>query len=162
MPLVSGADGVRVPLRPDGGPPRGKTPWGEVTGGVLARLGQHRTRPGQVVPRLAQRRLVAVLGGSEALKARLGLEAVRQGILHAPRVVWLSEGARGVWHRCAERFAGHATGIVDFDHAAHNLWQGAAAWLDGRTTQARRWFGWARHRLRHGQPDGVLADLAEA
>ena len=47
-------------------------------------------------------------------------------------------------------------------HAAHQLWKGAAAWLDGRTTQARRWFAWARHRLRHGMPDGVLADLADA
>ena len=54
------------------------------------------------------------------------------------------------------------TGILDFYHAAQHLWKGAAAWLDGRTTQARRWFGWARHRLRHGHPDGVLADLAEA
>ena len=160
--LVLGADGVRVPFRPDGGQPRGKTQWCAVKGGVLARLGQHRTRPGQVVTRLAQRRLVAVLGGSEALTARLWLEAVRQGILHAPRVVWLSDGARGWWHLCEERFAGHATGIVDLYHAAHNLWKGAAAWLDGRTTQARRWFGWARHRLRHGHPDGVLADLAEA
>src|SRR5207245_5284102 len=104
VPLVLGADGVRVPFRPDGGQPRGKTQWCEVKVGVLARLGQHRTRTGQVVTRLAQRRLVAVLGGSEALKARLGLEAVRQGILHAPRVVWLSDGARGVWHRFAERF----------------------------------------------------------
>ena len=43
-----------------------------------------------------------------------------------------------------------------------NLWKGAAAWLDGRTTQARRWFAWARHRLRHGRPAGGLADLAEA
>src|SRR5437870_2951476 len=31
-----------------------------------------------------------------------------------------------------------------------------------RTGKARRWFGWGRHRLRHGQPDGVLADLVEA
>jgi hypothetical protein len=51
---------------------------------------------------------------------------------------------------------------LDFYHAAQQLWKGAAAWLDGRTTQARRWFAWARHRLRHGMPDGVLADLADA
>ena len=57
---------------------------------------------------------------------------------------------------------GERAAPLDFYHAAHNLWKGAAAWLDGRTTQARRWFGWARHRLRHGRPDGVLADLAEA
>ena len=56
----------------------------------------------------------------------------------------------------------YATGILDFYHAVQNLWKGAAAWLDGRTTQARRWLGWARHRLRRGNPDGVLADLADA
>jgi hypothetical protein len=55
-----------------------------------------------------------------------------------------------------------ATGILDLYHAAQNLWKSAAAWLDGRTTQARRWFAWARHRLRHGRPDGVLADLEDA
>ena len=161
-PLLMGADGVMVPFRPEGGSPRGTTAWHEVKGGVLARLGQHRTRTGQVVPRLAHRRLVAVLGGIEALKARLGLEAVRQGILHASQVVWLSDGARGLWHLFEECFTAYATGILDFYHAAQQLWKSAAAWLDGRTTQARRWCGWARHRLRHGQPDGVLADLAEA
>ena len=53
-------------------------------------------------------------------------------------------------------------GILDFYHAVQYLWKGTAAWLDGRTTQAHRWCGWARHRLRHGQPDGVLADVVEA
>ena len=47
-------------------------------------------------------------------------------------------------------------------HAAQQRWKRAAAWLDGRTTPARRWFGWARHRLRPGNPAGVLADLADA
>jgi hypothetical protein len=161
-PFLRGAAGVMVPFRPEGGSPRGKTAWHEVNGGVLARLGQHRTRTGQVVPRLAPRRLVAVLGGLEARKARLWLAAVRQGIVHASQVVWLSEEARGLWHLFAECFTASAIGILAFDHAAQQLWKSAAAWLDGRTTQARRWFGWARHRLRHGQPDGVLADLAEA
>jgi hypothetical protein len=130
--------------------------------GVLARLGQHRTRLGQVVTRLQHRRLVAVLGDYDALTQRLWGEAVRQGILTAPHVVWLSDGARGLWRLCEARFACHATGIVDLYHAAHHLWKAAAAWVDGRTTQARRWFVWARHRLRHGMPDGVLADLADA
>ena len=52
--------------------------------------------------------------------------------------------------------------MLDFYHAAQQLWKGAAAWWDGRTTHARQWCGWARHRLRHGRPDGVLADLADA
>jgi hypothetical protein len=161
-PLVLGADGVMVPFRPTGGQPTGKTRWHEIKVGVLARLGQHRTRSGKVVTRLHQRRLVAVLGDVDALQPRLWLEAVRQGIRQAPQVVWLSDGARGLWRLYDERLAAYAVGILDFYHAVQSLWKGAAAWLDGRTTQARRWCGWARHRLRHGQPDGVMADLAEA
>jgi hypothetical protein len=29
-------------------------------------------------------------------------------------VVWLSDGGRGFWRLCEERFARHATGILDF------------------------------------------------
>ena len=87
---------------------------------------------------------------------------MRQGISTAPQVVWLSDGARGLWRLYEECLATSAMGILDFYHAVQYLWKGAAAWLDGRTPQARRWFGWARHRWRHGQPDGVLADLVEA
>ncbi len=162
LPLAVGADGVMVPLRPEVGTPKGKTRWREIKVGVLARLGQHRTRTGQVVTRLAQRRLVAVLGDIDALTPRLWLEALRQGIRSAPQVVWLSDGGRGLWRLFDERFAAEATGILDFYHAAQHLWKGAAAWLDGRTSGARRWFVWARHRLRHGMPDGVLADLTDA
>jgi hypothetical protein len=162
LPLALGADGVMVPFRPTGGQPTGKTRWHEIKVGVLARLGQHRTRSGKVVTRLCQRRLVAVLGDVDALKPRLWLEALRQGIRQAPQVGWLSDGARGLWRLYDERLAAYAVGMLDFYHAVQYLWKGAAAWLDGRTTQARRWFGWARHRLRHGQPDGVVADLGEA
>lgn len=162
LPLALGADGVMVPFRPEGGNPRGKIRWREIKVGVLARLGQHHTRTGQLVTRLHQRRLVAVLGDIEMLTPRLWLEALRQGIRNAPQAVWLSDGGRGLWRLFAEQCAGYAIGVLDFYHAAQNLWKAAAAWLDGRTTQARRWFAWARHRLRHGMPDGVLADLAEA
>ena len=161
-PLLMGADGVMVPFRPEGGHPRGKTAWHEVKVGVLARLGRHTTRTGTIVARLHQRRLVAVFGDIEALQERLWCEALRQGIRHTAQVVWLSDGARGLWRLFEEHFTAYATGILDFYHAVQQLWKSAAAWLDGRTTQARRWFGWARHRLRHGHPDGVLADLADA
>lgn len=70
-PLALGADGVMVPLRPDAGAPRGTIRWRAVKVGVLARRGQHRTRTGQVVTRLRQRRLVAVLGDIDALTPRL-------------------------------------------------------------------------------------------
>jgi hypothetical protein len=162
LPLALGADGVMVPFRPKAGAPRGKIRWREVKVGVLARLGQHRTRTGQSVIRLQHRRLVAVLGDIETLKPRLWLEALRQGLRSAPQVVWLSDGGRGLWRLFEEQFSTSARGILDFYHAVQQLWKSAAAWLDGRTTQARRWCGWARHRLRHGNPAGVLADLADA
>jgi len=103
-PLLMGADGVMVPFRPVGGQPRGKTAWHEIKVGVLARLGRHRTRTGALVARLHQRRLVAVFGKSEALQERLWLEALRQGIRSAPQVVWLSDGARGLWGLFEECF----------------------------------------------------------
>lgn len=162
QPLLVGADGVMVPFRPEAGTPQGKTLWREVKVAILARWGRHITRTGQEVPRLERRRLVAVLGDLDALSPRLWLEAVRQGILSAQQVVWLSDGARGLWRLFAERLARYAMGILDFYHAAQNLWKGAAAWLDGRTKRARQWFASARHRLRHGKPDRVLADIAKA
>jgi len=103
-PLLLGADGVRVPFRPEGGQPRGKTAWHEIKVGVLARVGRHRTRSGKVVARLQQRRLVAVFGKIAALQRRLWLAALRQGIRHASQVVWLSDGARGLWRLFDERF----------------------------------------------------------
>src|SRR5439155_2142690 len=104
-PLLLGADGVMVPFRPEGGHPRGTTAWHEIKVGVLARLRHHTTRTGTVVARLHQRRLVAVFGDIEALQQRLWLEARRQGILRAPQVVWLSDGARGLGQVCEARFA---------------------------------------------------------
>jgi len=162
QPLLVGADGVMVPFRPEDGTPKGKTVWREIKVAVLARLRRHTTHTGQEVSRLERRRLVAVLGDIDALSPRLWLEAVRQGILSAQQVVWLSDGARGFWRLFFVCFAQYAIGILDFYHTTQNLWKGTAAWLDGRTKRARQWFASARHRLRHGEPDSVLADIAQA
>jgi len=162
LPLLMGADGVMVPFRPDGGSPQGKTVWREVKVGILARLRERVTKAGKRVTQLKQRRLVAVLGDVDALKPRLWLESIRQGILRSPRVVWLADGGRGFWRLFDERFAPYATGILDFYHAAQNLWKGAKIWLDGRTQRARDWFATARRRLRRGQAPAVMADIQAA
>lgn len=162
LPLLLGADGVMVPFRPEEGKPKGKTVWREVKVAVLARLSTGVNKVGQRVTRLKQRRLVAVLGDIDALKARLWLEAIRQGLLHRPKVVWLADGGRGFWRLFDERLAQYATGILDFYHAAQNLWKGAKSWLDGRTQQARDWFTTARRRLHRGQANEVLTDLQAA
>jgi hypothetical protein len=157
LPLLMGADGVKVPFRPEGG--KGGTVWREVKVAVLARLGR-RSKSNE--PQLRQRRLVAALGSIDVLRPRLWLEALRQGVLTAPQVVWLSDGGVGFWSIYAACFAAYAIGILDFYHAAQNLWKGAKAWLDGRSKKARQWFACARHRLRHGEADVVLNDIAAA
>lgn len=161
-PLIIGGDGVMVPFRPQKGSPRGKTVYREVKVGILARLVPHLNRAGKLVPRLEQRRLVAVVGSLEAFGPRLWLEAVRQGIQQAKRVVWLSDGAKGLWGLFDTWFAAYAQGVLDFYHAAQHLWRGAQVWLDGRTRQAKAWFTQARHRLRHGETAEVLKDLHAA
>jgi hypothetical protein len=129
-----GAEGVMVPVRPHPGTPKGNTRWREIKGAILARLGERLTRHGQRVPRLGQRRLVAVLGTMDDLAPRWWLEAARQRVHTAVRVVWLADGGRGFWtvfQRCCQALG--ATALVDVYHAAHNRYKGAAAWLDGRT-----------------------------
>lgn len=162
LPLLLGADGVMAPFRPQTGSAKGKTVWREVKVGILVRLGQRLTKTGQQVTHLTQRRLVAVLGDIDELKPRLWLEAVRQGVLSSPQVVWLSDGGRGFWRLFEQRFAKYATGILDFYHAAQNLWKGSKAWLDGRTQQAHTWFRTARRLLRQGQAHEVLTDIEAA
>ena len=162
LPLLIGVDGVMAPFRPKGGMPDGKTVWREVKVGVLARLGQRITKKGDKVTELKQRRLVAVLGNIDALSPRLWLEALQQGILSAPKVVFLSDGARGFWRLFDERFVKYAQGILDFYHAAQNLWKGAKVWLDGRTKKSRVWFTNARRQLRRGQVHQVFEDIEAA
>jgi len=162
LPLLIGADGVMAPFRPEAGTPKGKTVWREVKVGILARLGERISKAGKRVPQLAQRRLVAVLGDIEVFSTRLWLESVQQGVLSSPQVVWLSDGGRGFWRLFDERFATYATGILDFYHAAQNLWKGSKAWLDGRTQPARHWFTKTRRLLRRGKVNKVMADIEAA
>jgi hypothetical protein len=162
LPLLVGADGVMVGFRPHGSKPSGRTVWREVKVAVLARLSERITRTGKKATHLVQRRLVAVLGSIDDLSPRLWLEARRQGILNAKTVVWLCDGGRGFWRLFRERFEEHAQGILDFYHAAQNVWKGAKVWLDGRTNRSRQWFAQARHKLRRGKANEVLADLQAA
>jgi len=160
--LLMGADGVMVPFRPQERRAKGKTKWREVKVAIFARLGKFPTRAGKLVPRLHRHRVAAVLGDIDDLSERMWLESLKQGVKQTPQVVWLSDGARGFWRLFEERFQAHATGVLDFYHAAQNVWLGVKGWLDGRTTRCQAWFTDARHRLRHGQAAAVLDDINTA
>ncbi len=160
--LLTGADGVMAPFRPQAQTAAGKTKWREVKVAIFVRLGTACTRAGKQIPRLHRHRVAAVLGDIDDLSERMWLEGLKQGVKAAPRVVWLSDGARGLWRLFDERFQSYAIGILDFYHAVQNVWSGLKVWLDGRTTHCQTWFTDARHRLRHGQSNDVLDDIKAA
>jgi len=160
--LALGADGVMVPFRPHGGDPNGATRWREVKVGIVAWLQEKTTASGRRVMRPVQRQVVAVLGNIDDLQPRLWLAAVEQGILEAEKVVWLCDGGRGFWRLFSDQFEDYAQGVLDFYHAAQNIWKGVRAFLDGRTLRARTWFAIMRRRLCNGQAHIVLADIEAA
>ena len=162
FPLVLGADGVMVPFRPNKGNPKGRTVWHEVKVGIVTRLIEEVKRGRKVVTRLTARRLVAVLGDIDALQLRLRWLAITQGLLTARRVVWISDGARGLWRIYETSFASHAKGILDFYHAAQHLWQGVQDRFGGPTVKAYAWFSELRHKLRHGEHCAVIDDIQRA
>lgn len=160
MPLIIAADGVTVPFRPQPKTPKGKIVWREIKVALLTRLGKHRTKTGETVTRLHQRRLVAVLGDINDLKPHLRLEALRQGMETAVQVVWISDGARGFWRLYRECFAQYAVGILDFYHAAQHLWKAASAYQNGNPARTpQMWFARMRHQLRHGFGKQIIKEL---
>jgi len=40
------------------------------------------------------------------------------------------------------------------------LWKATSVWLDSESLEAKEWFSSARHKLRHGEHNQVLADIA--
>jgi hypothetical protein len=160
LPLLMGADGVTVPLRPQVGTPKGQTRWREVKVALLARLTHRFNRAGQRRTHLQHRRLVARMTDIQTFQAHLHLEALRQGLETAPQVVWLSDGARGFWRLFEACFSHLAVGILDFYHAAAHLWQAAEAYQDGNPARTpQMWFKRLRHQLRHGYVHRILSEL---
>jgi len=161
--MLLGADGVMVPFRPQAGSPAGRTVWREVKVGVITRVERRLNRAGHTVTALRQRRLVAVLGDVDALGARLKLEALRQGLTTAPRVAWISDGARGLWRIFQEQFAPCGViGVLDFYHTVGQLWTAAETWYCRWQPSARQWLVQTRHELRLGQAPDIVRELRAA
>lgn len=159
LPMLIGGDGVMVPFRPKSGTAEGKTAWKEVKVGIISRIMKKTTKKGKEVSVTVRRRLTAVLGDITELQSRLWFTSLKEGILNTETIVWLSDGGRGFWGLFKNIYSKCAQGILDFYHAAQNLWKGAKVMFDGRTTKAREWFEKARHNLRVGKSEKVLDEI---
>jgi hypothetical protein len=158
LTLAVSADGVMVPLRSQPNSPKGKLIWREVKVALFARLGKRLNRAGTAVTQLKHRRLVAVLGDLESFIPQVQLEATKQSLASASKVVWLSDGGRGFWRVYRQCFAHCALAVLDFYHAAGHLWRVATVLFECQSDQLT-WFKRWRHALRHGQHSTVLAML---
>lgn len=161
MAMLIGADGVMVPFRPTEKTPKGKTAWREVKVGIVARLEKYMSN-GKEATRLVQRRVTACLGTADEFQPRLWLLACQQGLHQAPMVIWISDGGQWLWRIFSQIFPDHAIGILDFYHAAQNLWKGIKPWLDGRSNEAKTWFQKARTLLKQGHNSIILCQIQQA
>ena len=161
MPMVIGGDGVLVPFRPYEATPEGETTWYQVNVGVVTRVANTTNQSGQPISKLVRRRLVAVLEDTASFASHIEFEAIKQGVESAETVAWISDGARGFWNvfrLCFSCFVG----ILDFYHAAQNIWKASKVWLDGRTQISRQWFAELRHLLRHGNREEFMSAIIDA
>jgi len=146
-------------------------PWVVVTlDGVLVphRDGCHEVRTGAVAALRPQD-----LGGAYPLPWRyvihpgdvptfgrlLWLEAHRQGLGQAERVVVLGDGAHWIWNLAEEHFP-DAVHIVDLWHAVEHLWAAGRALLGDHDPQAAAWVARATARLKAGEVRDLLAEWA--
>lgn len=90
LPLIMGTDGVLAPFPPNGGSPAGKTVMREVKESIFARVAKRINRKGKEIYYLKNHKLTAVLGCNKMLSTRMFIEAVRQGLLTAKTVAWIS------------------------------------------------------------------------
>jgi len=90
---------------------------------------------------------------------RLSLEAARQGVATAERVVVVGDGAHWIWNLAAEHFPG-AVQILDLWHATAHLWAAGRALYGEGDERVAPWVAAAKARLLAGEVQGLLVDWA--
>jgi hypothetical protein len=155
------ADGWQVRFR---GPGWGKhktkqerVQWHELKTGVFYLHEQAgRTEGGRSV--LIDKRIVRWQGPPEQFGERLHWEALRGGLGRAKESLFLADGGCWLWKLKAARWSA-ARELLDFYHGGEHLWALARATKAGES-QAKGWAEPRLHRLRHGQEESVLAEIA--
>jgi hypothetical protein len=153
-------DGFQVRFR---GPGWGKrqtvqprVEWHELKLGVFYR---HEEAVAEPRGQLLEKVLVGWQGEGLELGRRLHWEALRGGLGRAREVLAVADGARWIWNVVGDRW-GDAHQVLDFYHASQHLW-GLGEALHPKDALARRaWVEARLHRLRHGQEQGVLREIA--
>ena len=155
-------DGFLVRFRgPDWGQESANQPrveWHEMKTGVYYRQDQASENPnGRGV--LAEKVVVSWQGSAVELGQRLHHEALRRGLGRARQIEAVGDGAPWIWNLVDARWA-HAVQVLDFYHASQHLWELGRALHPKKEKPAALWVEERLHRLRHGEEQGVLQEIA--
>jgi hypothetical protein len=130
--------------------------WHEAKLGVFYR---HEQAVGGEGGQLLEKVMVSWQGEGLELGRRLHWEALRGGLGRARAVLAVADGAPWIWNVVADRWR-RAHQLLDFYHASQHLWRLGEA-LSPQDEPARRaWVEARLHRLRHGQEQAVLREIA--
>jgi hypothetical protein len=108
---------------------------------------------------LAEKRMVRWLGEPVELGRRLHWEALRGGLGRARDKLVLGDGSAWIWNVASDRWPG-AKELLDFYHGAEHLWELGRALAKSDELQSQCWVEPRLHKLRHGQEQKVLKELA--
>lgn len=131
--------------------------WHEIKTGLFYRQEQAgRTQGGRGV--ISHKVIVRWQGEAMELGQRLNWEATRAGLARAKELLVLADGGKWIWKVAKDRWP-HAHQGLDFWHGSQHVWElGRAYCVD--PAQSKSWVEPRLHKLRHGQEQGVLEEIA--
>lgn len=148
--LVVATDGSMLLTREEG--------WKEAKVGVVAR--------GECVIEAKKRRIiedaryVAVLGGQEAFRKSMAAALAAEQADQVPTVVWLGDGARGIWTTASE-LCPFAIQVLDIPHAVHWAMECGKALLGEGDVGLPLWETRIQQLIDADSPDAAIAELLE-
>jgi hypothetical protein len=132
--------------------------WHEIKNGVFYLQEQAgRTAGGRGL--LTDKRVVRTQDDPTDLGQRLHWEGQRGGLGRAKNQLVLGDGVAWIWNLKAKRWPA-ARELLDFWHGAQHVWSLGRACHGLDEGKAKRWVEKRLHRLRHGQEQAVLKEIA--
>ena len=133
--------------------------WHELKLGVFYRLEESaHTQSGRGI--LANKIVVAWQDQPLELGRRLHWEGLREGLGRARKLLYLGDGAEWVWNLKKDRW-NRALELLDFYHGTEHLWAMGRALHGEQGPALSQWVQPLRHKLRHGQEQQVLGQIAQ-
>jgi hypothetical protein len=131
--------------------------WQELKTGVFYRQEQASEKEGRGI--ISEKTVVQWQGDPVEFCRRFHWETLRAGLGRAKAAEVLADGAAWIWKAAADRWP-QATQMLDFYHGSEHLWQLGHAFCGSEEKQVKPWVESRLHRLRHGQHEEVLKEIA--